>query len=160
MTDDYSRDALLQVVREVWTEHDPVPEGLVQRMQAAVTAELEVAATDLDAELLVLVSREEMLTGARGSAAYTLRFSSGETDLLVRAVETTKGKARLDGWVSPPRAVSVTATTVPETGSAWSALSDDTGRFEFTDLPTGMVRLQLRPDRAPGEPFGTPAFEI
>lgn len=156
---DYGRDELFQVVRDVWTTADPVPEGLVERMHAAVAAELEVAATDMDAELLRLVSRDTELAGARGTAAYTLRFSSGETDLLVRAVETGEGTARLDGWVSPPRVAQVTATTVPENGTAWTATSDDTGRFELTDLPTGMVRLHLMPDAA-GEPFGTPAFEI
>lgn len=160
MSSNHSKDELFQVVRDVWSEHDPVPEGLVARMQVAVTAELEVAATDLDAELMRLVSRESELAGARGTAAYTLRFSSGETDLLVRAVETGEGTARLDGWVSPPRVAQVTATTVPENGAAWTVTSDDTGRFEFTDLPTGMVRLHLMPDDASGEPFGTPAFEI
>lgn len=160
MSSDYSKDELLQVVRDVWTGADPVPDGMVGRMHAAVVAELEVAGTDLDAELMRLVSRESELAGARGTAAYTLRFSSGETDLLVRAVETGEGTARLDGWVSPPRVALVTATTVPENGTTWTVTSDDTGRFEFTDLPTGTVRLHLMPDDASGEPFGTPAFEI
>lgn len=157
MNDD--KDELFQVVRDVWTRVDPVPEGLVERMHAAVAAELEVARTDMDAELLRLVSRDSELAGARGTAAYTLRFTSGETDVLVRAVETGQGSARLDGWVSPPRVAQVTATTVPDDGTAWTTTSDDTGRFEFAELPTGMVRLHLFPDTA-GEPFGTPDFEI
>ncbi|WP_067442072.1 hypothetical protein [Nocardioides jensenii] len=160
MSNDYSRDGLLQLVRDVWTEHDPVPEGLVDRMQAAVEAELAIAGTDLDFELLVLVSDEQMLAGARGTATYTLRFSSGDVDLLVRAVGDAEGRTRLDGWVSPAGPLTVRATPVPDTGASWEAESDDTGRFEFTDLPTGMVRLHLTPRDAALKPFATPAFEI
>ena len=60
-----SRDALLAVVRKVWTERDPVPEGLVARMQAVVAAE----DVDFDYELLVLIERSRELTGARGGSA-------------------------------------------------------------------------------------------
>ncbi|KQY57406.1 MULTISPECIES: hypothetical protein [unclassified Nocardioides] len=160
MTRDYSRDGLLQVVREVWTERDPMPAGLVERMQAAVEAELAIAGTDFDVELLMLVSREEMLAGARGTATYTLRFSSDDIDLLVRAVGAPEGGTRLDGWVSPAGPVTVHATPVPDTGRSWEVESDDTGRFEFTDLPAGMVRLHLTPRDTGLKPFATPAFEI
>ncbi|KRF20585.1 hypothetical protein ASG90_18585 [Nocardioides sp. Soil797] len=155
-----SRDGLLGIVRDVWEREDPMPDGMVDRMHAAVAAEAVIADTDLDLELMVLVSREDELVGARGTAAYTLRFSSDDVDLLVRAVGTGEGEARLDGWVSPAGPLRVQATTVPDDGRSWQVVSDDTGRFEFTGLPTGNVRLQLSPDDRALKPFGTPSFEI
>ena len=46
-----SRDALLDIVRDVYERHDPVPEHLVAAMQAAAA----MAASDLDLELMTLV---------------------------------------------------------------------------------------------------------
>ncbi|QIX28488.1 hypothetical protein ncot_19250 [Nocardioides sp. JQ2195] len=154
------RDTLLGLVREVWERRDPVPDGMVERMQAAVAAESAFAGTDLDLELMVLVSRQDELVGARGTAAYTLRFSSDDVDLLVRAVGTGGGEARLDGWVSPAGPLRVQAVTVPDDGRSWQVDSDDTGRFEFTGLPAGHIRLQLAPHDRALKPFGTPTFEI
>ena len=82
---DLSREGLLAVVRRVWDERDPVPEGLVERMQAVVQSEVILEGIDLDYELLVLVERSNELAGARGTAAYTLRFASEDTELLPMA---------------------------------------------------------------------------
>lgn len=160
MAEDYNSDELLQVVRDVWEHHDPVPDGFVGRMQAAVAAEAGVTDVDLDLELLMLVAREDMLTGARGTASYTLRFSGDGIELLVRAVGTGEGLTRVDGWVSPPGPLQVTATTVPDDGRSWQVDSDEIGRFEFTGLPTGRVRLHLIPRDLALKPFATPDFEI
>ena len=48
-----SRDALLGDRARRWDRHDPVPDGLVARMQAAAA----IAASDLDVELMELVER-------------------------------------------------------------------------------------------------------
>ena len=60
-------------------ERDPVPKGLVARMQAVVAAE----DVDFDYELLVLIERSRELAGARGGSAYTLQFAHGDVALLV-----------------------------------------------------------------------------
>src|SRR6478735_12040568 len=99
-----SRDALLEIVRTVWQRHDPVPDHLVARMQAAAA----LAASDLDLELMELVERSTELVGARGGTAYTLRFVHGETDLLLR-VAVDGDVSRVDGWIVPPRAMTVRA---------------------------------------------------
>lgn len=161
-TQDLSRAGLLKIVRDVWEERDPVPEGLVERMQAVVQTEAILAGVDLDYELMVLVERSTELAGARGTAAYTLRFAHGETEVLLRAVGNDAGGARLDGWLAPATAMTVRATEVTEHGEARSfeVETDARGRFEFADLPAGLFRLWLTPVDAGAAAFGTPAFEI
>lgn len=150
-----SREDLLQVVRTLWEERDPVPEGLVARMQAVVAT----ASTDLDEELMLLVERSTELAGARGTAAYTLRFEHGELNLLLR-VASEDGRARLDGWVTPASPMTVRASSVADELRTWDALVDERGRFELENLPAGLVRLRLEAFDAGGSPFATPAFEI
>ena len=159
---DLTRDGMLRIVREVWEERDPVPEGLVERMQAVTAAEALLADTDLDYELLLLVERSDELAGARGTSAYTLRFAVGDTELLLRAVGNEGGGARLDGWLASATPMQIRAVEITdgEEGRSWEVSSDDRGRFEFGELPTGLFRLWLTPLGAEARAFGTPAFEI
>jgi hypothetical protein len=151
-----SRDELLDVVRRVWSERDPVPEGLVARMQAVAAA----ADTDLDLELMLLAERSDELAGARGTAAaYTLRFRYGDRQLLLRVAADGESR-RVDGWVTPPTAMTVRVVSARGDRQEWQAAVSDRGRFELPGLPPGLVRLRLEPDE-PGTPaLGTPAFEI
>lgn len=157
---DLSRDGLLAVVRQAWEQRDPVPKGLIARMQAVAAAEDVLAGADLDYELMLLVERSGELAGARGATTYTLRFSTDDVDLLLRAVPDLDGGSRLDGWVAPATPMGVRAVQVPDTGEAWEAHAGVDGRFELVGLPAGMYRLFLTPDDDGLTPFGTPAFEI
>lgn len=159
---DLSREGLLAVVRTVWEDRDPVPEGLVERMQAVVQSEVILDGIDLDYELLVLVERSHELAGARGTAAYTLRFASEDTELLLRAVGNESGGARLDGWLAPATRMRVRAIEVTDSGEgrSFEIETDERGRFEFSDLPTGLFRLWLTPLDSDVRAFGTPAFEV
>ncbi len=153
-------DDLLDHLERVWSSRDPVPAGLVERMQALVAAELELRDTDLDYELLLLIERTNELAGVRGGEAYTLQFSGENLDLLVRAAGGEGERTtRLDGWVVPAAEVSVRVERIDGTLGSWDTSSDERGRFEFGGLAAGMYRLWLT--REPGgKPFGTPAFEI
>ena len=158
-----SRDELYGQLRDLWTEADPVPDGLVQRMRAVVSAEAALD-IDLDYELMQLLERSAELAGTRSSgdtSAYTLRFALEGIDLLVRAAGHggAGGATRLDGWVVPPSPVTVQATEVGGAERSFSTELDANGRFEFTDLPAGLIRLWLIPADG-GTPFGTPTFEI
>jgi hypothetical protein len=155
-----SDDNLYAGIRTYWESHDPVPEGMVARLQAV--AALAASDTDLDIELMLLVERTEELAGTRGAstAAYTLRFAHDGVDLLLR-VSTDGSSSRIDGWVVPPSPVAVVVQRDATAG--WSdgvALEvGDTGRFELRDLDPGMLRLRLEPSDG-GTSFMTPAFEI
>jgi hypothetical protein len=149
----------------MWDAVDPVPDGLVARMQAVAAAEVEIADADLDYELMLLVERSTEPVGTRGAAAYTLRFAYDDIDLLVRPGGSTDvQQTRMDGWIVPPGDVNVRVQLVDrsERGDLpqeWVADVDPHGRFEFPNLPTGLVRLWLLP-RDGAKPFATPAFEI
>jgi hypothetical protein len=149
-----SRNALLSIVREVWEDHDPLPDGLVARMQAAAA----IAASDLDTELMELVERSSELVGARGSTAYTIRFVHGDTDLLLR-IAVDGDRSRVDGWVVPPEPMTIRALP-GELPTGHDAVVTESGRFELTDLPVGLLRLRLEPHDAARPAFATPAFEI
>lgn len=149
-----SREALLGIVRRVWEEHDPPPEGLVVRMQSVAA----LAASDLDVELMELVERSTELVGARGSAAYTLRFVHEDTDLLLR-VAIDGEQSRVDGWIVPPQPMTVRALQAEQPRS-YDAVVSDTGRFELTGLPLGLLRIRLEPHDRQRPAFATPAFEI
>lgn len=175
-----SRDEIFDHLETMWSDRDPVPEGLVERMQALVATEVTMALTDLDYELMMLIERSAELAGTRGGAdtgtgtAYTLRFGTGDLDLLVRAGgrngdDKGGGTTRLDGWVVPPAELTVRATRIADATGAvgggepeqsWETSVDAQGRFELTDLPAGLYRLWLTPADADAKPFGTPAFEI
>lgn len=149
-------EALLAGVRTHWEERDPVPEGMVARLQAA--AALAASDTDLDMELMLLVERSEELAGTRGGAttAYTLRFAHDGVDLLLR-VSSDGATSRIDGWVVPPSPINV---TVLRGESALTTLEvGDTGRFEVAELSPGLLRLRLEPTDG-STPFMTAAFEI
>lgn len=149
-----SRDALLAIVRDVYTRHDPVPTHLVAAMQAAAA----LADSDLDLELMELAERSTELVGARGSTSYTLRFVHGDTDLLLR-IAVDNGRSRVDGWIVPPEPMTIRALPgeLPDTHEA---VVSDSGRFALTDLPVGVLRLRLEPHDAARPAFATPAFEI
>ena len=149
-----SRESLLEVVRRVYLEQDPVPDDLVPRMQAAAA----VADSDLDLELMLLVERSTELVGARGGTSYTLRFVHGQTDLLIR-VATEGELSRVDGWIVPPEPMTVRALpgTTPRSRDA---LVSDSGRFVLTDLPVGRLQIRLEPHDLERPAFATPTFEI
>jgi hypothetical protein len=151
-------DDLLAGIRTYWEARDPVPDGMVARLQAA--AALAASDTDLDIELMLLVERTEELAGARGTstAAYTLRFAHDGVDLLLRVSTTAAARASTAGWSrrrrSPCRAArhrpgwSETATSRSATPAASSSRPDP-----------GMLRLRLEPTDG-STSFMTPAFEI
>jgi hypothetical protein len=149
-------DELLAGVRSYWEGVDPVPAGMVARLQTA--AALAASDTDLDVELMLLVERTEELAGARGASttAYTLRFAHEGVDLLLR-VSTDGATPRIDGWVVPPSPVTVVLLRGEQALSTLHV--GDTGRFEVPDLSPGMLRLRLEPSDG-STPFITPAFEI
>lgn len=160
MTDPHLLDEqLLDDVRRAAAAYDPVPPGLVERM-VAVTRDVADHDPDLELQMLLVVERFEELVGTRGGArSYTLRFGGEGVDLLVRVgVSEDEGRARLDGWLVPAASAPVQIREVGGEGRTYDGMAEASGRFEFTDLPTGFYRVSLT--LADDQTFGTPAFEI
>lgn len=152
-------EQLLDAVRRASERHDPVPDGMVERM-VAVTRDLATYDPDLELQLMLTVERLPDLAGTRGGArSYTLRFGGDGVDLLVRvgAGEDAR-QSRVDGWVVPATAGSVRLHEVGGAGRRLEGVAGETGRFEFPEVPSGLYRVCL--DLSGDQTFGTPAFEI
>jgi hypothetical protein len=152
-------DDLLAGIRHYWESSDPVPDGMVARLQtAAALAASDLYDVGLDIELMLLVERTEELAGTRGSSttAYTLRFAHDGVDLLLR-ISSDGASARIDGWVVPPSPITITVLRDDVTQATLEV--GDSGRFELPDLSPGLLRLRLEPTDG-STSFMTPAFEI
>jgi hypothetical protein len=139
-------------LRTLWSEVDPVPAGMIDRMVAAV------AADGLNREYALLTLVEGELGAVRGEAdALTLQFSDGSTSILLHVTRTASGRRRVDGWVDTSAAEIVltqgerTRSTTPE----------ETGRFVFDDVPPGLTRVRLTTEIGDEtRTLATPQFEL
>ncbi|GAA1465771.1 hypothetical protein [Microbacterium thalassium] len=153
--DDYATDAAIFArMRDAWSEIDPVPADLVDRMVAAVAVE------DLSREyaLLTLVETAELGAVRGDTDTATLQFSDGTTSVLLHIAATESGGRRVDGWVDGD----ALAVRLVHGERDWSAESGEHGRFAFDEVPSGLARLRLvirRPDGELSE-FQTPQFEV
>jgi hypothetical protein len=154
MTD---RDPVLADLAAMWRAVDPVPPALVDKVLVAV----ETENLDAEYELLHLVERSRDLAGARSAGeAVTISFSTGAFSLLLRVSEVSGGQRRVDGWVSPPQPMQVTAT---QQERSVSAVVDALGRFEISRLPSGLTRFWLASGNGSDsaeQSFATPTFEL
>src|SRR3954465_8002351 len=101
--------ALYTGVRAYWESHDPVPDDMIARLQAAAAlAASDLYDVGLDIELMLLVERAAELAGTRGApaTAYTLGRAHDGVDLLLR-VSGGGATSRIAGWVVPPSPISV-----------------------------------------------------
>ncbi len=144
--------ALFARLRSLWSEIDPMPASLIDRMIATVAAE------GLSAEYALLTLVEEPLGAVRGEAdTLTLQFSDGTTSILLHVTMSAGARHRVDGWVDTAAAEivltqgSLSRTTIP----------NETGRFVFDDVPRGLTRVRLT-TRVGDEVrvLATPQFEL
>ncbi|OIJ24286.1 hypothetical protein UG56_023630 [Nocardioides luteus] len=140
------------LVRQAYVAGDPVPGGLISRMQAAAAGAAEESGLGLDLELMLLVESSSEAAGVRSAApasarsAYTLRFAQSGVDVLVRVASDTDTTARLDGWVVPGSPMTVRAIRADEVRTPIVAVTlGASGRFEPADGSAA---------------FLTPTFEI
>ena len=164
-----TREELLGLVRQAYVAGDPVPGGLISRMQAAAAGAAEESGLGLDLELMLLVESSSLDAEAAGvrsvapasaRSAYTLRFAQSGVDVLVRVASDTDTTARLDGWVVPGSPMTVRAIRADEVRTPIVAVTlGASGRFEITSLPAGLIRLRFEPADGSAA-FLTPTFEI
>ena len=134
---------------------DPVPDGLVERLQFAVTLDA------LHAELAELQHLD--FAGARGddvgaTEVQTVTFTSESLTTMVTITHAGLDRVRLDGWIAPGGGVAV---ELRATGARMQTTADDDGRFVFEDVPRGLAQFVLRPPTTDEQrPVITPAIDL
>lgn len=155
--DQHDQDVLARVARLV-DELDPMPHDLVER------ATFAVALDELEAEVASLVQQTEAgtpgLAGVRGAAtetARTMTFTAESATITITVVAQRHGQWRLDGWLSAAEPMQVRLHLPGETRQREV---EPTGRFAFTDVPSGLVQLAVGAAGGDHALVVTPAFQL
>jgi hypothetical protein len=128
--------AILNSIRAYYDENDPVPDGLVERIQFELTLDR------LNAEVATLTQLDLTASGARGSATEdvrTITFSSESLTTMVTLTPTEDG-VRIDGWAAPAGGLRVEVLLADGPRETYC---DDDGRFVFEGLPSGLAKFAL-----------------
>jgi hypothetical protein len=145
---------LLRHVGDLYDSLDPVPSGLVERIQFGITLDA------LHAEIAELQYGGD-LAGVRAeeaTEAQTVTFTSASLTTMVTITPVSAARARIDGWLVPGGGVSIELRAVD--GSHHTAADPD-GRFVFDDVPRGLAQFVLRPPKGSTQSaVVTPSIEI
>jgi hypothetical protein len=145
---------LIQRIADLYDAVDPLPGGLVERLQFAISLDA------LNAELAELQQQPLRALSARGaetSEVKTLTFTSDSLTTMVTISAAGPDRVRIDGWVAPGAGVTV---ELRQLAGAQEVDADADGRFVFEDVPHGLTRFFLRAADASRPPVITPAVEI
>jgi hypothetical protein len=138
---DDSDARLLEQVAHLYGVLDPVPDGLVDRVQFGITLDA------LHAELAEL-QRAGDLVGVRSEPttddAQTVTFTSSTLTTMVTITTVSADRVRIDGWVAPACEAAVDLRLV---GATLHSTCDADGRFVFNDVPRGLAQFVLRAPR-------------
>lgn len=138
--------ALLATLRAAYAVADPVPSGLVERLQFEITLDA------LHAELATLVQLDLSTAGARGSTeeARTITFTSDSLTTMVTLTPLGADTLRVDGWAAPGSGIRI---EIFLTDGTRETTADGDGRFVFDEVPTGLAKFALHVPR--GAEFAT-----
>lgn len=144
----------LDRVAALYDTVDPLPAGLVDRIQFGITLD------GLHAEIAEL-QRLGDPAGVRSSGAteaQTVTFTSASLTTMVTITPTSPDRVRLDGWAAPGAGILVELRIV---GTQLHTTADEDGRFVFEDVPRGLAQLVLRRPGVPAPPpVLTPSIEL
>jgi hypothetical protein len=129
--------ALLSSIRSYYDERDPVPEGLVERIQFEITLDA------LRTEVATLTQLDMAAAGTRGTATETVRtitFSSDSLTTMVTLAPLGDGTVRVDGWAAPGAGIRIDVL-LPD--GPRSTYADEDGRFVFEGVPCGLAKFVL-----------------
>lgn len=144
---------LLEQVRHLHQEIDPVPADLADRVKFAMS----VAALEAELAEIVTSARLETVRGTEYDRADTVTFASEGLSVMVTIEHARSTRADIAGWVSE----SDVEVELRERGRTRTTLVDDEGRFIFTGVERGLVNFVLRrrsDTEAP--PIITPAIDL
>jgi hypothetical protein len=149
--------ALLDSLQALYDEIDPVPDGLVERIQFEITLDA------LHAEVATLTQLDLAGSGARSASTESVRtitFTAETVTTMVTISPQTDGSVRVDGWVAPGGGLLVEVLLAE--GEARRTRADDDGRFVMEDLPAGLAKFALHTTDAVGSPHTvvSPTIEL
>ena len=143
--------ALLEQLNALWDRHDPVPAGLVERLEFALTLDA------LETEVATLMQVDLAPSGSRAGdteAVRTVTFTSETLDTMVTLTDAPDGTVRVDGWIAPGSSMRV---EILLEGSRLEVESDEDGRFVCESVPKGLAKFALHPA---GRTVLSPAIEL
>lgn len=138
--------ALLEELAVLWTAADPVPEGLIERIQFELTLDA------LHAEVATLTQLDLAASGARSAsteAVRTVTFSAESLTAMVTITQEPDGTVRVDGWVAPGDGLLV---EVLLTGATRRTYADADGRFVLDGLPAELAKFAIHSVDDAGDP--------
>jgi hypothetical protein len=145
--------AALGRIATLYSQLDPMPDGLIDRVQFGMTLEA------LHSEIAEL-QRSADLVGVRsdGDDVSTVTFTSARLTTMVTLTVVSTDVVRIDGWVVPGEAMAIALRLV---GGNLETVSDADGRFVFENVPRGLAQFVLRPP-SDGDDSSvvTPSIEI
>jgi len=150
-------ERLLRELAAVYEAVDPVPDGLVERLQFGVTLDA------LEAEVARLQRLEAEPAGARSgdadaTSAQTVTFTSASLTTMITITPAGPDRGRVDGWIAPGGGVAVELRVV---AGQLHTTADADGRFVFPDVPRGLAQFVLRPPDPQAHPAViTPSIEL
>jgi hypothetical protein len=149
-------EQLLRELAAIYTTADPVPDGLVERLQFGITLDA------LEAEIAELQRTDRQLVGARAEDAtevQTVTFTSASLTTMVTVTPAGVDRVRIDGWAAPGAGLLVELRIV---GDRLQTTADADGRFVFDDVPKGLAQFLLRPPPGSAEAAAvvTPSMQI
>ena len=128
----------------MYDESDPVPDGLVERIQFEITLDA------LEAELATLMQLDLAESGVRGAATEAVRtitFTSESLTTMVTLTPQPGDSVRVDGWAAPGAGIRV-EVLLPN--GPQETFADADGRFVFDGLPNGLAKFALHVPRGEG----------
>ena len=144
---------VLESLRQIHEELDPVPGDLVDRVKFAMT----VAALEAEVAEIVSSATLETVRGTDYDRADTVTFASDGLSVMVSIEHGATTKVDIVGWVSETGV----EVELRERGRTRTAVVDDEGRFTFTGVERGLVNFVLRRRAEEGSPpIITPAIEL
>ena len=105
-----------------------------------------------------LVRSAALLRNAHEIGAWSLEYLGPGFHVQLRIVRRNR-QARLDGWMSPARPVTVLLASMLRKQVILETRVSDSGRFEFPIAPTGACRMSFIVDEG-GRPPATPPFWV
>ncbi|GAA0620449.1 hypothetical protein GCM10010174_43840 [Kutzneria viridogrisea] len=139
---------ILDQVRELYTQADPPPVDLVERIRLAVS---------MAGACEPLARRREVLAaGMRGTDQRRLiTFDAESVTVMISVQPNRDGTVRIDGWLTPPAGHPVELRTAR---IRMRTTADADGRFVLDGVKPGTAQLVVRPLR--GRSVTTPAIVL